>query len=85
MLDSKHKDIGTPEPPGTTDPPPQCNKIVISYDDLADLGIRYSKEHLRRLEREGLFPKRVPLTACRVAWVREEVIAWLRAKTEART
>ena len=44
--------------------PPQIQKvgqILLDYDNLRDLGITYSKEHLRRLETAGQFPNRVRL------------------------
>ena len=39
--------------------------------------VPYSLNHIRRLEAAGSFPQRVRLGANRVAWVREEVEAWL--------
>ena len=40
-------------------------------------GVPYSFAHIARLEAAGQFPKRVRLGACRVAWVAEEVQAWI--------
>ncbi len=48
-----------------------------SYDDLSRKGIRYSKMHLRRLEKAKKFPKRVRLSATRVGWVSDEINKWL--------
>jgi prophage regulatory protein len=45
---------------------------------------RYSKPHLRRLEHNNQFPKRVQLSPLRVAWVEDEVKAWLTARIAAR-
>lgn len=39
--------------------------------------VRYSRVHLRRLEQEGRFPRRVRLGANRVGWIRAEVDQWL--------
>ena len=39
--------------------------------------VPYSLNHIRRLEASDSFPKRVRLGANRVAWLREEVEAWL--------
>jgi prophage regulatory protein len=43
-----------------------------------------SKPVLYRMMRAGQFPRQVPLSPRRVAWVRGEVEAWKRAKQEAR-
>ncbi len=40
--------------------------------------------HLGRLEKRGLFPKRIRLGPQSVGWVLEEVDAWLRARMDAR-
>lgn len=51
---------------------------ILSYNDLsADKGITYSKAHLWRLEREGRFPKRVPLGGARHGWLDSEIDEWL--------
>lgn len=46
---------------------------LISYDDLATKGIRYSKVTLWRLEKANKFPKRVPIGASRYAYVESEI------------
>jgi prophage regulatory protein len=43
-------------------------------------GIPYCFAHIARLEAAGKFPKRVQLGACRVAWVVEEVDAWIEER-----
>ena len=42
--------------------------------------IPYSRQHLARLERAGLFPKRIQLGQCRVAWLLSEVTSWIEAR-----
>jgi prophage regulatory protein len=42
--------------------------------------IPYSRQHVARLETAGLFPKRVPLGQCRVAWLLSEVEQWIEAR-----
>lgn len=37
----------------------------------------YSPQHIARLEKAGLFPKRVQLGVNRVGWVEEEVDQWI--------
>jgi prophage regulatory protein len=39
--------------------------------------VPYSAAHLARLEKAGLFPRRVKLGACRVGWVEAEVNEWI--------
>jgi len=57
---------------------------ILSHEDLkAEKGIKYSAYHLRRLENDKRFPKRLHLGG-RVAWVEEEVDDWIREKMEAR-
>ena len=46
--------------------------------------IPYSQNHLRRLEAQGSFPKRIRIGANRVAWVREEIDGWIEARLNAR-
>ena len=43
-------------------------------------GVPYSFAHIARLEAAGQFPQRVRLGACRVAWVAEEVEAWIEER-----
>lgn len=59
---------------------------ILSFDDLkSQKGIGYSKVHLWRLERDGKFPKRVPLGEARHGWLDAEIDAWLTAKMATRT
>jgi prophage regulatory protein len=46
---------------------------LIPYEQLRSKGIPYSKPHLWRLERQGKFPKRVPVGAGRYAYVEAEI------------
>jgi prophage regulatory protein len=57
----------------------------ISFSDLkAIYGIPYSWAHLVRLESKSEFPRRVRLSAKRVAWVQSEIEAWCTARNAAR-
>ena len=47
-------------------------------------GVPYSFAHIARLEAAGEFPKRVRLGACRVAWVADEVQAWIDERVATR-
>lgn len=46
--------------------------------------VPYSANHLRRLEAQGDFPRRIRIGANRVAWLRDEVEQWLAVRMEAR-
>jgi len=55
----------------------------ISAADLYKLGIRYSRQHLDRLEKAGQFPRRVKLTPNgRVGWLESEIQEWLHSRIE---
>jgi len=57
----------------------------ISFPDLKVIfGIPYSWAHLGRLEGKGEFPRRVHLSAKRVAWLQSEIEAWCSARNAAR-
>lgn len=56
---------------------PIKQRLVSKKELKTLLGIPYSFAHIARLEAAGLFPKRVKLGHCRVAWVLEEVLAWI--------
>jgi prophage regulatory protein len=52
-------------------------KLVTKKELKSVFGVPYSPAHIARLETAGQFPKRVQLGACRVAWIAEEVQAWI--------
>lgn len=56
---------------------------LISYETVRE-SVPYSKVHLWRLEKVGKFPKRVKVGAGRVAWVAEEVDAWVKERVAQR-
>lgn len=49
---------------------------ILSKRQLKEL-VLYSPQHVARLEKAGLFPKRVQLGPNRVGWVESEVLEWL--------
>lgn len=53
----------------------------LSKQQLKEI-VLYSPQHVARLEKAGLFPKRVRLGPCRVGWIEEEVLDWLQEKLE---
>jgi len=52
---------------------------ILSKRQLKEL-VLYSPQHIARLEKAGQFPKRVRLGQCRVGWVEEEIMEWLRKR-----
>jgi prophage regulatory protein len=59
-------------------------KLVSKKELKSIYGVPYCPAHIARLEAAGQFPKRVTLGACRVAWVAEEVEAWIEVRIESR-
>jgi predicted DNA-binding transcriptional regulator AlpA len=69
--------------------PQTVGRKFLSYNELRDRGIRFSRVHLKRLENTGNFPKRVTIgsgsnTQSFIAWLLEEVEAWEAARIAAR-
>jgi prophage regulatory protein len=61
------------------------SKRVLSFSDLVgQKGIRYSRVHLYRLVHGRKFPAPLRLSANRVAWLEDEVDAWLAARAAER-
>lgn len=56
---------------------PMTRKLVSKKELKSIYGVPYSFAHIARLEAVGSFPLRVRLGACRVAWVADEVEAWI--------
>ncbi|QJB69852.1 helix-turn-helix transcriptional regulator [Parasphingorhabdus halotolerans] len=56
---------------------------ILSKRQLKEL-VLYSPQHIARLEKAGLFPKRVQLGPNRVGWVEAEVLDWLAVKLKSR-
>ena len=56
---------------------------ILSKRQVKEL-VLYSPQHIARLEKAGLFPKRVPLGPNRVGWVESELLEWLEERLNAR-
>jgi prophage regulatory protein len=56
----------------------------VPYENLRDYGIVAHKVSIWRWERAGQFPKRVRVSAGRIAWVEEEIESWLAARAAER-
>ena len=50
---------------------------LLSYPQLRDRGVPYTREHLRRLIAEQKFPAPIALSNKRIAWVEDEVSDWI--------
>ena len=61
----------------------QVRKLVSKKELKSVYGIPYCFAHIARLEKAGLFPTRVQLGACRVAWFADEVEAWIAERPRA--
>lgn len=56
---------------------------ILSKRQVREL-VLYSPQHIARLEKAGLFPKRVQLGQCRVGWVEDEILDWLQERLDRR-
>ncbi len=50
---------------------------LLSFEDLRERGINFSRKHVQRLTRKGKFPRPVHLGPWRTAWVEQEIDQWL--------
>lgn len=57
---------------------------VLSIEELGQKGIRFSRAHIYRLIRNDKFPKPIRLGEQRVAFVEDEIDAWLKDKMKER-
>ena len=48
------------------------------------MGIRYARQYLDKLARQGKFPKKIHVGEHCVAWDAEEIDQWQQSKMEAR-
>jgi prophage regulatory protein len=62
----------------------QMRQRLYRFRDLKPAGVPYTRKHVIHLEKHGLFPQRVNLTENTVAWVAEEVDAWVEERIRAR-
>jgi predicted DNA-binding transcriptional regulator AlpA len=58
--------------------------ILVGYAELSQLGIKFSVEHIRILERDGHFPTRIRLSPKRVAWRMSDIEAWIDSRPTGR-
>lgn len=65
-----------------TDQRQDPNTLILAQE-LTGL-VPFSPNHLRRLEAQGDFPRRIRIGANRIAWLRAEVEQWLADRVGAR-
>jgi len=59
--------------------------MLLRFTDLYKRkGIPFSRKHIYELERNGEFPKRIPIGRQTVAWDEAEIDAWLEQRRQAR-
>jgi predicted DNA-binding transcriptional regulator AlpA len=60
-------------------------KVVIYNELEPKKGIRYSREHIRRKERDGTFPMHINLGEARIGWIEQEIDDWITGLAARRT
>jgi prophage regulatory protein len=53
------------------------HRRLLQFKQLIELGISFSREHIRRLEEAGKFPKRIRLSPQKIAWFEDEILTWV--------
>jgi hypothetical protein len=59
------------------------NNDFLTYDDLPSYGVKYTRVHLTRLMRKGLFPIAVRLSPNRIAWHQADIEKWVAERPPA--
>ena len=59
-------------------------KLLLTYKDLQELGIKASNTTLLRWERLGRFPRRLRLAGTTVCWLSDEIQSWLKDRADER-
>jgi prophage regulatory protein len=62
----------------------QIERLLVSKKELKAIGIPYCPQHIARLEKAGLFPKRIILGQCRVVWYYGEILEWITERVARR-
>jgi prophage regulatory protein len=77
----------SPDSNAGTHPERQPSKLdllplkLLRFDDVQErTGL--SRSTIWRLEHRGVFPKRVQVSANVVAWLEDEVVAWIQSRVE---
>lgn len=62
----------------------QRPRRLINFKQLLDLGVKFSREHLHRLEAANKFPRRIFLSPQKIAWFEDEILDWLEQRAAER-
>jgi prophage regulatory protein len=57
---------------------------LLTFPELRERGIPYTRQHLDRKMRAGEFPGKIHLSPARIGWAEDEIDSWLRSKAAAR-
>jgi len=60
---------------------------LVSFEDLKDMGIPFSTQHLNRLIKSGDFPKAIklgPARNSRKAWLKADIDEWINDRIASR-
>jgi hypothetical protein len=60
-------------------------KKIVGFSSLPEYGIKWSRVHVSRLEKEGKFPKHFNLAPQSIGWLEEEILAWIDERAAARS
>lgn len=77
LLDSVKTPPSSPQP-NTAIPDNTCDRILRMQEVQDIVGV--SRTTLWRMENKGDFPRRVPLGASSVGWLKSDIEAWLQAR-----
>jgi prophage regulatory protein len=64
---------------------PEHKPRLVAFAELKERGVLLGRRQVDRLEAMNKFPKRVPLSEARVAWVTEEIDQWVAERIAARS
>lgn len=54
--------------------------VCLSFPDLRERGIRYTRQHLYRLIKANKFPRPIRLGENRLAWIESEIDQYLKQR-----
>jgi predicted DNA-binding transcriptional regulator AlpA len=64
----------------------KLEKLLVSYAEMKDLGIPFTREHISRLTRKGKFPQAIRLggddQSARCFWRYADILAWVEKRAE---
>jgi predicted DNA-binding transcriptional regulator AlpA len=78
-------DMSTNEPYSPSETEGHVGPKLLARRDLQALGICVSNPTLLAWEAAGLFPKRLMISPAKVAWLQQEILAWIENKAKERT